>query len=131
MSVLTFFLAMQTLQAQDFDKIKTSLLLGKTDDAKADYDKVLTKKANLVGTAAAYYWKSKIYSYYNKDAVKYPNAYNETKTALEEYIKADASLQLAKDNGQEPFFDIYIRSFKGGVDSFNIKSWNISHNNFH
>jgi len=123
MGVLTIFLAMQTLQAQDFDKVKTSLLLGKTDDAKADYDKVLTKKANLVGTPAAYYWKSKIYSSYNKDAVKYPNAYNETKTALEEYIKADASLQLANDNGQEPFFDVYIRSFKGGVDSFNIKSW--------
>jgi len=123
MSVLTIFFAMQTLQAQDFDKVKTSLLLGKTDDAKADYDKVLAKKANLVGTAAAYYWKSKIYSAYHKDAAKNPNAYNETKTALDEYIKADASLQLAKDNGQEPFFDVYIRSFKGGVDSFNIKAW--------
>jgi hypothetical protein len=84
---------------------------------------VLAKKANLVGTAAAYYWKSKIYSAYHKDAAKNPNAYNETKTALDEYIKADASLQLAKDNGQEPFFDVYIRSFKGGVDSFNIKAW--------
>lgn len=123
MGVLSIFFAMQTLQAQDFDKVKTSLLLGKTDDAKAYYDKVLAKKTNLVGTAAAYYWKSRIYSAYHKDAVKYPNAYNETKTALEEYIKADASLQLAKDNGQEPFFDIYIRSFKGGVDSFNVKSW--------
>ena len=111
MGVLSIFFAMQTLQAQDFDKVKTSLLLGKTDDAKADYDKVLAKKTNLVGTAAAYYWKSRIYSAYHKDAVKYPNAYNETKTALEEYIKADASLQLAKDNGQDPFFDIYIRSY--------------------
>jgi hypothetical protein len=123
MSVLTILLAMHTVQAQDFDKVKTNLLLGKTDDAKTDFDKVLAKKANLVGTAAAYYWKSKIYSAYHKDAVKYPNAYNESKVALEEYIKADASLQLAKDNGQEPFFDIYIRSFKGGVDSFNIKAW--------
>lgn len=123
MSVLTILLAMHTVQAQDFDKVKTNLLLGKTDDAKADYDKVLTKKANLVGTAAAYYWKSKIYSAYNKDAVKYPNAYNETKTALDEYIKAEPSLQLAKDNGQEPFFDIYSRNFKGGVDSFNVKAW--------
>ena len=123
MSVLTILLAMYTVQAQDFDRVKTNLLLGKTDDAKADYDKVLTKKANLVGTAAAYYWKSKIYSAYNKDAVKYPNAYNETKKALDEYIKAEPSLQLAKDNGQEPFFDVYSRNFKDGVDSFNVKAW--------
>ena len=122
-SVLTILLAMQTVQAQDFDKVKTNLLLGKTDDAKADYDKVLAKKANLVGTAAAYYWKSKIYGAYHKDAVKYPNTYNESKTALEEYIKTEPSLQLAKDNGQEPFFDIYIKSFKNGVDSFNVKAW--------
>ncbi len=123
MSVLTIMLAMHTVQAQDFDKVKTNLLLGRTDDAKADYDKILTKKANLVGTAAAYYWKSKIYSAYNKEAVKYPNAYNETRKALEEYMKAEPSLQLAKDNGQEPFFDIYSKSFKGGVDSFNVKAW--------
>ena len=123
MGVLTIFLAMHTVQAQDFDKVKTNLLLGKTDDAKADYDKVLAKKVNLAGTAAAYYWKSKIYSAYHKDAVKYPNAYNDSKTALEEYMKAEPSLQLAKDNGQEPFFDVYIKSFKGGVDSFNVKAW--------
>jgi hypothetical protein len=130
MSVLTILLAMHTVQAQDFDKVKTNLLLGKTDDAKADYDKVLAKKANLVGTAAAYYWKSKIYSAYNKDAVKYPKAYNETKTALDEYMKADPSLQLAKDNGQEAFFDIYIRCFKVGVDSFNVKGWKGAAENF-
>ena len=123
MSVLTILLAVHTVQAQDFDKVKTNLLLGKTDDAKADYDKVLTKKANLVGTAAAYYWKSKIYSAYNKDAVKYPNAYTESRKALEEYMKAEPSLQLAKDNGQEPFFDVYGKSFKSGVDSFNVKAW--------
>jgi hypothetical protein len=123
MSVLTILLAMHTVQAQDFDKVKTNLLLGRTDDAKADYDKILTKKVNLVGTAAAYYWKSKIYSAYNKEAVKYPNAYSESRKALEEYMKAEPSLQLAKDNGQEPFFDIYSKSFKGGVDSFNVKAW--------
>ena len=123
LGVLTIFFAMQTVQAQDFEKVKTLLLLGKTDEAKTDYDKILAKKANLVGTAAAYYWKSKIYSTYHKDAVKYPNAYNETKTALEQYIKAEPSLQLAKDNGQEPFFDIYIKCFKNGVDSFNVKAW--------
>ena len=129
-SVLTILLAMHTVQAQDFDKVKTNLLLGKTDDAKADYDKVLAKKVNLAGTAAAYYWKSKIYSAYHKDAVKYPNAYNDSKTALEEYMKAEPSLQLAKDNGQEPFFDIYIKSFKNGVDSFNVKAWKGAAANF-
>ncbi len=123
MGILTILIAMQSVHAQDFDKVKTNLLLGKTDDAKADYDKILTKKASLAATAQAFYWKSKIYSSYNKDAVKYPNAYNEVKTALDEYIKLDASLQLAKDNGQEAFFDVYIKSFKNGVDNFNAKDW--------
>ena len=123
MGVLIILFVAQNLLAQDFDKVKTDLLLSKVDDAKADYDKILAKKANLVGTAPALYWKSKIYSAYHKDAAKYPNAYNELKTALDAYINAEASLQLAKDNGQEPFFDVYIRSFKGGVDSFNTKNW--------
>jgi hypothetical protein len=123
MGVLTILMAMHTLQAQDFDKVKTNLLLGKTEDAKADYDKILTKKANLAGTAQAYYWKSKIYSVYIKDAAKYPNAYSITKAAIDEYVKMDPSLQLAKDNGQEPFFELYIYNFKNGVDSFNVKGW--------
>jgi len=123
LGLLTILFAMHTVQAQDFDKVKTNLLLGKIDDAKSDYDKILAKKANLVGTPAAYYWKSKIYSAYHKDPVKNPNAYNESKKALDEYIKAEPSLQLAKDNGQEPFFDIYIKCFKSGVDSFNVKAW--------
>ena len=44
LGVLTIFFAMQTVQAQDFEKVKTLLLLGKTDEAKTDYDKILAKK---------------------------------------------------------------------------------------
>mgnify|MGYP003338187608 FL=1 len=57
MGVLIILFVAQNLLAQDFDKVKTDLLLSKVDDAKADYDKILAKKANLVGTAPALYWK--------------------------------------------------------------------------
>ena len=78
MSILTIFLTMHTLQAQDFDKVKTSLLIGKVENAKTEYDKILVKKANLAGTTEALFWESIIHSVFFKDSVlskKYPNSY--------------------------------------------------------
>lgn len=47
MGVLIILFVAQNLLAQDFDKVKTDLLLSKVDDAKADYDKILAKKPIL------------------------------------------------------------------------------------
>lgn len=121
------------VHAQDFKKVQTNLLLSKYEAAKEEYEKVIVKNANLATTAEGYYWKARIYSGLEKDAnlaSKYPTAYDLTKAAIVQYVALDTSLKLAKDNGQEPFFDVYIKSFKDGVSAFNDKKWPDAAKNF-
>lgn len=133
MSVLVLMITIMFVNAQDFKKVQTNILLGKYESAKEEYDKVVAKKGELATSTEGYYWKSKIYSGLEKDAslaTKYPNAYEENKKAIEAYISMDNSLQLAKDNGSEPFFDIYLKSFRDGVTAFNEKNWKLAASNF-
>jgi hypothetical protein len=126
-------LGFQSIQAQDFEKVKTSILITKFENAKSEFEKILTKKPTLKETAEAYYWKSRIYSGINKEtslAAKYPDAFDQIKSALDEYIKADKTLAIAKENGQDPFFDVYVKSFKDGVTAFNTKNWKVAAQNF-
>jgi len=126
-------LSFQSIQAQDFEKVKTSILITKFENAKSEFEKILTKKPTLKETAEAYYWKSRIYSGINKEtslAAKYPDAFDQIKSALDEYIKADKTLAIAKENGQDPFFDVYVKSFKDGVSAFNTKNWKVAAQNF-
>ncbi len=123
--VLALMLGFQMVNAQDFKKVQTSMLIGQYDAAKAEYDKVVAKKPAAATTAEGYYWKAKIFSGLNKDAAKNPDAYSQVKAAISEYIKLDQEkgFPLAKENGQDPFFDVYLRSFKDGVNAFNTKNW--------
>lgn len=121
------------VNAQDFKKVQTNLLLTKYEAAKDEYEKVVVKNANLATTVEGYYWKAKIYSGLEKDASlasKYPTAYDLTKAAIVQYAALDTSFKLAKENGQEPFFDVYIKSFKDGVSAFNDKKWPDAAKNF-
>jgi len=121
--VLVLLIAFQA-NAQDFNKVKTSVLINQYDAAKADYDKIIAKKPTAATTAEGYYWKAKIYSGLSKDP-KNATALAEVKTAIDAYITADAAnnYALAKENGTEPFFDLYLKNFKDGVAAFNEKSW--------
>ncbi|MEY3208894.1 MAG: hypothetical protein RL064_925 [Bacteroidota bacterium] len=121
------------VNAQDFKKVQTNLILSKYEAAKEEYEKSVVKNANLATTAEGYYWKAKIYSGLEKDASlasKYPTAYDLTKAAIVQYAALDTSFKLAKENGQEPFFDVYIKSFKDGVSAFNDKKWPDAAKNF-
>jgi hypothetical protein len=120
------------VNAQDFKKVQTSLLIGQFDAAKTAYEEVLKKKPALATTAEGYYWKAKIYSAYHKDAVKNPNAYAQVKSAIDEYIKLDQEkgFPIAKENGQDAFFDVYLKSFKDGVNAFNTKDWKTASSSF-
>jgi hypothetical protein len=121
---------MQTAFAQDFKKVETSLLLNNYESAKTEYDKVVAKKANLETTLEGYYWKSKIYAGLSKDPAKYPDAADKLYNSLEAYIKADPEYTLAIKSGQEPFFEVYIKSFKDGVTAFGEKKWKEAAANF-
>jgi hypothetical protein len=129
LSVLALMITMIFVNAQDFKKVQTSMLISKYESAKEEYDKAVAKKPSLATTAEGYYWKAKIYSGFQKDATiagKYPNAYEELKKAILTYAAMDTSMALAKENGQEPFFDVYTKSFKDGVAGFNEKKWKIA-----
>ncbi len=129
----TMFLAtlMQTAFAQDFKKVETSLLLSNYEAAKTEYEKTVAKKASIETTAEGYYWKSKIYAGLAKDpAAKYPDAAEKLLTSLQDYIKADPEFTLAIKSGQEPFFEVYIKSFKEGVAAFGEKKWKEAAANF-
>jgi hypothetical protein len=131
----TLFVIMTSLvvNAQDFKKVQTHLILLKYETAKEEYEKIITKNAALATSADGYYWKAKIYCGLEKDATlaaKYPTAYDITKAAIGQYVALDTSMKLAKDNGQEPFFDVYIKSFKDGVSAFNEKKWPDAAKNF-
>ncbi len=112
------------VNAQDFNKVKTSLIINQYESAKTEYDKIITKKPNLATTAEGYYWKTRIYSGFTKDPKK-TTAFADLKNAIDAYITADASTNyaIAKENGPEPFFDLYINNFKKGVAAFNEKNW--------
>lgn len=131
--LLAILFTFQNLQAQDFEKVKNNVLIFKFESAKADFDKIVTKKPALKTSAEGYYWLSRIYSGINKDsalAKKFPDAYKEIKISLDEYIKADPTFAIAKTNGQEAFFDVYMKSFKDGVSGFNVKDWKLAASNF-
>lgn len=130
---LVFILTTLFVNAQDFKKVQTNLVLSKYEAAKDEFDKLLVKNAALGKTAEGYYWKARIFSGLEKDAnlaSKYPDAYQVTRTNILAYISLDPSLKIAKDNGQEPFFDVYIKSFKDGVSAFNDKKWPEAAKNF-
>lgn len=120
---LALLIAFQA-NAQDFNKVKTNVLINQFDAAKAEYDKLITKKPAAATTADGYYWKAKIYSGLAKDP-KNTTALAEVKVAVDNYIGAESAnnFPLAKENGSEPFFDLYLKNFKEGVAAFNEKNW--------
>jgi hypothetical protein len=125
LAVLVLLVAFQVTKAQDFKKVQTSMIIGQYDAAKSEYDKVVAKKPAAAETAEGYYWKSKIYAGLSKDAAKNPDAYEILKSALVQYIKLDqaSGYAIAKENGQDPFFEVYAKSFKDGAGAFNDKKW--------
>jgi hypothetical protein len=123
LGVLAVMMFVITSFAQDFKKVQTNILINQFDAAKTEFDKVIAKKSTLATTAEGHYWAARIYSGLFKDVVKNPTAFSELKKNLEAYLPLDPTLALAKENGQDPFFDIYINSFKEGASGFNTKSW--------
>jgi len=128
--VLTVMMFVVTSFAQDFKKVQASILLSQFDNAKKEFDIAVTKKPAMGTTAEGYYWSARIYSGLHKDPVKNPTAFADLKKNLTNYISVQPTFDLAKEHGQDPFFDVYIQSFKDGASGFNTKSWKEAADNF-
>lgn len=126
LGVLAIIMVAFVANAQDFKKVQTSVLINQYDAAKVEYDKIIAKKPAAANSAEGSYWKAKIYSGLAIDTAKNPNAITEVKSAIDAYIVADPSLAIAKENGTEPFFTLYLKNFKDGVAAFNTKNWKIA-----
>ena len=123
--------AFQMVQAQDFKKVQTTVILKKWEDAKTEIDKVMAdpKAQNKDG----YFWKARIYSALYADPAlmaKYPNAAKEADEAFKKYRELDPSLAFAKTQGPDGYFDMYKTSFSEAIKVFNQKKWEDAAANF-
>ena len=123
-TIAAFF---QIAQAQDFAKVKTSVLLpGKLEDAKTEIDKLMADP-KAQAKAEGWIWKAKVYSGIYADEnlrAKYPGSEVIANDAFQKYMQMDPSYKILKDNGLQTFAgDMYSTSFSQGVRTYQNKVW--------
>jgi len=131
--LLSLLILTQVSFAQDFKKVQEILFLKKIEVAKTEYERVISKKPALENTVEGVYIKAVLNWEITRDSIllkKYPNAYYMMHHAVDQYILLDTSLKVSKEYGQQPFIDIFYKSFKEGVASFERKDWKNSAANF-
>lgn len=131
--LLTMFaITIQLVQAQDYKKVQTAVILNKMEDAKVEIDKVAAD-AKAAGKAETWYWKSKIYAAIYKNATirpKYPTILKDADDAFKKYIELDPAFAQVKEKGAEGFFDMYGTTFSEAIKVFNQKKWDEAAGNF-
>ena len=113
----------QLVQAQDYKKVQTNYLIGKFEDAKTEIDKVMADPKGP-GKAESWYWKAKVYAAIYQNPVlraKFPSIVKDADAAFTKYQEMEPSLELAKKNGPEGYFDMYKTSFGEAIKFFNGK----------
>jgi len=124
-SVLFSIVLLNVAIAQDFKKVQTLVLLGKTEEAKTENDKLL---ADPKGAAKAegWYWKMRLNAALAKaeaTKAKFPNALKDAGEATKKYVAMDPSFAIVKEKGADGFFDLYSMSFNSGLSDFTSKTW--------
>ena len=124
LSMITLFAL--GLNAQDYKKVTTAVLLNKMEDAKTEIDKIA---ADPKGQAKAetYYYKARIYAALNKDLVvskKYTNLVADADVAFKKLVSMDPIFAQVKEKGPDPIFDLYSYGFNNGIRAFNEKKCN-------
>lgn len=130
LSMITLFAL--GLNAQDYKKVTTAVLLNKMEDAKTEIDKIA---ADPKGQAKAetYYYKARIYAALNKDLVvskKYTNLVADADVAFKKLVSMDPIFAQVKEKGADPIFDLYSYGFNNGIRAFNEKKWDSAFNYF-
>ncbi|KAF0236565.1 MAG: hypothetical protein FD183_1651 [Chitinophagaceae bacterium] len=108
-SVLFSIVLLNVAIAQDYKKITTLQVLGKTEESKVEIDK-MAADPKAQGKAETWYWKSKIYAAINKNEAlraKYPTIAKDADDAFKKYLEMDPAFALVKEKGAEGFFDMY------------------------
>jgi len=124
-SVLFSIVLLNVAIAQDYKKVTTLQVLGKTEESKVEIDK-MAADPKAQGKAETWYWKSKIYAAINKNEAlraKYPTIVKDADDAFKKYFELDPSFALVKEKGAEGFFDMYATAFNKGLEDFKSKTW--------
>ncbi|NDA63356.1 MAG: hypothetical protein EBX50_15150 [Chitinophagia bacterium] len=117
-----------TSGAQELKKVMLFTQTAKFGEAKNEIDKAV-QDPKFSGKAETYYWKSRIYAAFFKDAAlraKVPNAKEIADEAFAKYQQLDANFTFVKEIGQDGpngYFDLYQGCFADGVRTFNAKKW--------
>lgn len=124
-SVLFSIVLLNVAIAQDYKKVSTLQILGKTEEAKVEIDK-MSVDPKAQGKAETWYWKSKIYAAINKNEAlraKYPTIAKDANDAFKKFMELDPTMAMVKEKGAEGFFDMYSTSFNRGLEDFKTKTW--------
>jgi len=124
-SVVFSIVLLNVAIAQDFKKVQTLVLLGKTEEAKIENDKLLADPKNQA-KAEGWYWKARLNAALAKGEAtkaKFPNAYNDADEATKKYVSLDPSFAIVKEKGADGFFDMYSMNFNSGLTDFSAKAW--------
>jgi tetratricopeptide (TPR) repeat protein len=118
------------LQAQDFSKVKTSVIVpGQIENAKTAIDKLM-QDPKAQAKAEGWMWDMVVYAGIYADdklRVKYPKPEVVADNAYDKYFAMDPTYKLVKDNGMQNFAgQLYSASFNLGVGGYNDKKWDSS-----
>jgi hypothetical protein len=117
------------VQAQSYDEIKQSLILGQAKKAKEDVDKRMSN-AKFASKPEAYILKAAIYSSLAADSaiVNTPEAVtlrSESEAAFKKYQEMEPTMELIKDPVyQNAPIRIYTNLFSLGYKQYESKKWN-------
>lgn len=128
------------VRAQDFKKVRTSLVLAqikgagdqKLEDVKTELDKALADP-KAQSSAEGYLLKTEIYGAIAANPTlkaKYPTADVEAFQALKKYLELEPAETKLKEDHYAGVNGIYSSLFADGVKSYNTKSWDSAYNKF-
>lgn len=113
------------LNAQDYKKVTTAVLINKMEDAKTEIDKIAAEPKGQA-KAETYYYKARVYAALSKDPVaskKYSNLVADADIAFKKLVSMDPTFVQVKEKGPEAVFDLYGYGFNNGIHAFNEKKW--------
>ena len=125
--LVTMVAFIQISRAQDFSKVRTSVLLpGQLENAKTEIDKLMADP-KAQAKPEGWLWEAKVYSgIYADDKLraKYPGSEKTANDAFQKYVQGDPTYKILKDNGLQTFAgEMYSTSFGQGVKAYNAKAW--------
>lgn len=113
-----------SVNAQDFKKVNTFLVLNKTEDARAELEKMWSDPKNQ--NAEGWLYRARIYGaiYANPElSAKYPDAESKAFEAFDKYMSLDPEAKALSNAGMNVVDQLYVTSYNAGRTQFDEKKF--------